>query len=317
MRLPDKSSGVLCSGASVRDKYEFIDAEYAAAAADTATTAPTVSQMCEWLGVSKSGFYEWRGNPGSATSRRREELKLLITKACDDADGTYGYRRVHAQLRRWDVECGDELVRALMRELGLVPCQVRRRRSLTIQAAAGPIPDLVGRDFSAEASGEKMVGDITYIFTWEGWLYLATVIDCATRKVVGWAMDDNYKTPLMTTAITMAARHIILPDEAVFHSDRGSNYTSAEFAGVLQKLGIRQSVGRTGICYDNALAESWNGTLKVELVHRTAYPTREQAYADIARWIELRYNQTRLHSGLGYRTPQEVMDEFLKGQEAV
>jgi putative transposase len=149
VRLPDKSSGVPCSGASVRDKYEFIDAEYAAA--DTATTAPTISQMCEWLGVSKSGFYEWRSNPGPATAKRREELKLFIRKAFDDADGTYGYRRVHAQLLRWGVRCGDELVRALMRELGLVPCQVRRRRSLTVQAAAGPIPDLVGRDFTAES----------------------------------------------------------------------------------------------------------------------------------------------------------------------
>ena len=198
MRLPDKSSGVLCSGASVRDKYEFIDAEYAAAAADKATTAPTINQMCEWLGVSKSGFYEWRSNPGSATAKRREEIKLFIKKAFGDSDGTYGYRRVHAQLRRWGIECGGELVRALMRELGLVPCQVRRRRSLTVQAAAEPIPDLVGRDFTAEKPGEKMVGDITYIFTWEGWLYLATVIDCATRKIVGWAMDDNYKTPLIT-----------------------------------------------------------------------------------------------------------------------
>jgi len=117
--------------------------------------------MCEWLGVSKSGFYEWRSNPGSATAKRREELKLFIRKAFDDADGTYGYRRVHAQLLRWGVQCGDELVRALMRELGLVPCQVRRRRSLTVQAAAGPIPDLVGRDFTAEKPGEKMVGDIS------------------------------------------------------------------------------------------------------------------------------------------------------------
>jgi transposase InsO family protein len=118
--------------------------------------------MCEWLEVSKSGFYEWRSNPGSATARRRDELKLLITKAFDDSDGTYGYRRVHAQLQRWGVPCGDELVRALMRDLGLVPYQVRRRRSLAVQAAAGPIPDLVGRDFTAGKPGEKMVGDITY-----------------------------------------------------------------------------------------------------------------------------------------------------------
>jgi transposase InsO family protein len=145
---------------------------------------------------------------------------------------------------------------------------------------------------------------------------LATVIDCATRKIVGWEMDDNYKTPLIARAVKMAARKVRLPEGAVFHSDRGSNYTSAEFAGELEKLGIRQSIGRTGICYDNALAESVNGTLKVELVHRTAYATQGKAREDIARWIELRYNRTRLHSGLGYRTPQEVMDEYLNGQEA-
>ena len=114
----------------------------------------------------------------------------------------------------------------------------------------------------------------------------------------------------------MAARNLSLPEGAVFHSDRGSNYTSADFAAKLSELGIRQSVGRTGICYDNALAESVNGTLKVELVHRTTYPTREKAREDIARWIELRYKQTRLHSALGYRTPQEVLNEYLNGQEA-
>ena len=212
----------------------------------------------------------------------------------------------------------DETVRGLMRELGLEPCQPKPwRRSLTEQdGQAGPIPDLVNRDFTAEKPGQKMVGDITYIPTWQGWLYLATVIDCATRKIVGWAMDDNYKAPLIIDAIKMAARNLDLPEGAVFHSDRGSNYTSAKFADALRELEIRQSVGRTGICYDNALSESVNGTLKVELVHRTAYPTRKKARDDIARWIELRYNKTRLHSGLGYRTPQEVLDEYLKGQEA-
>ena len=142
------------------------------------------------------------------------------------------------------------------------------------------------------------------------------MIDCATRKVAGWAMDDNYRTPLITSAIEMAARNLGLPADAVFHSDRGSNYTSAEFAAALGRLGISQSVGRTGICYDNALAESFNAALKVERVHRTAYPTRKKAKEDIARYIELRYNRTRLHSGLGYRTPQEALDEYLNRQLA-
>lgn len=299
------------------ERYSFIDAEYADVPAD-AGTAPGVVQMCEWLGVSKSGYYEWRDRPQSAAGERRELLKIKIKALFEANNEEYGYRRMHAALVRGGEQCSPELVRQLMRELGLEPCQPKPwRRSLTEQdGQAGPIPDLVRRDFTAEKPGEKMVGDITYIWTWKGWLYLATVIDCATRKIVGWAMDDNYKTPLIVEAIRMAARNLDLPEDAIFHSDRGSNYTSGTFAEELKQLKIRQSVGRTGICYDNALAESVNGTLKVELVHRTVYATREKARADIARWIELRYNQTRLHSGLGYRTPQEVMDEYLKGQEA-
>jgi putative transposase len=296
----------------VSDVYEFIDAEYATSAA-----APAITRMCAWLEVSKSGYYEWRSRPESATAKRRTGLKLLIRKAFDDSDGTYGHRRVWSQLARWGVRAGLELVRALMRELGLVACQPRPWRPVTTrQGQAGPVPDLVNRDFSAVVPGEKMVGDITYIMTWEGWVYLATVIDCATRKVVGWAMDDNYRTPLITAAIGMAARNLDLPEGAVFHSDRGSNYTSAEFAAVLEGLGIRQSVGRTGICFDNALAESFNAAVKVERVHRTVYPTRKKAQDDIARYIELRYNRTRLHSALGYRTPQEVHDEYLNRQLA-
>ena len=295
------------------EKYEFIEAQYADEPA--ACDAPTIMQICEWLGVSKSGYYDWRRRPESATAQRRELLKVKIVALFEANNEEYGYRRLHQALVRGGESVDDETVRQLMRQLGLVPCQPRPwRHSLTEQGPAGPIPDLVNRDFSAEKPGEKMVGDITYIPTWEGWLYVALVIDCATRMIVGWAMDDNYKTPLITAAISMAARNLDLPEGAVFHSDRGSNYTSAEFAGALESLGIRQSVGRTGICFDNALAESVNGTLKVELVHRTVYATRQKAYDDIAQWIELRYNRTRLHSALGYRTPQEVMDEYSNGQ---
>ena len=299
------------------EKYQFIDAEYADISAPGANPAPTITCMCKWLGVSKSGFYDWRSRPESATARRRELLKIKIKALFEANDSTYGYRRMHAALARGGEQAGPELVRQLMRDLGLVACQPAPwRPSTTVQGAAGPIPDLVNRDFSAATPGEKMVGDITYIDTWEGWLYLATVIDCATRKVIGWAMDDNYKTPLITAAIEMAACNVDLPEGAIFHSDRGSNYTSAEFAAILEGLGIRQSVGRTGICFDNALAESFNAAVKVERVYRTAYPTRKKAKEDIARYIELRYNRVRLHSALGYRTPQEVHDEYLNRQLA-
>jgi putative transposase len=205
--------------------------------------------MCGWLEISKSGFYDWRNRPQSKTAQRRELLKIKVKALFEANNEEYGYRRIHAELVRGGESADDETVRKIMRGLGLEPCQPKPwRHSLTEQdGQAGPIPDLVRRDFTADYPGQKMVGDITYIDTWEGWVYLATVIDCATRKIVGWAMDDNYKTPLISRAIQMAARNLDLPERAIFHSDRGSNYTSGEFAEVLMELGIRQSVGRTGI----------------------------------------------------------------------
>ena len=274
--------------------------------------------MCSWLRVSTSGYYEWRRRAQSATAARRTKLKQLIMVIFELSDETYGHRRVHAALRRSGHACSVELIRALMRELGLVPCQPRPwRHSLTDQdPGARQIPDLVRRDFTASAPGEKMVGDITYIPTWQGWVFLATVIDCYTKAVIGWAMDDNYKTPLISAAIDMAVRNHDIKKAAIFHSDRGSNYTSAEFGQTLAGHGIRQSVGRTGICYDNAMAESFFAALKNERVNRTQYPTRKRAMQDVARYIELRYNSQRLHSGLGYKTPNEVHKEYLNGQQA-
>jgi transposase InsO family protein len=301
----------------VSEKYEFIDVEKATETPGGAGKY-SITKMCEWLEVSTSGYYEWRDRAPSVTAARRERLMLLIEKAFDDSDATYGYRRVHAQLARWGERCTPELVRQVMRVLGLLPCQPRLwRHSLTeADARPAPIPDLLRRDFTAAEPGTKLVGDVTYIPTWEGWAFLATVIDCHNKEVIGWAIDDNYRTPLISAAITMAARNDRVAPDAVFHSDRGSNYTSAEYTATLKHLNIRQSVGRTGICYDNAMAESFFAVLKTERVHRTQYPTREHARRDIARYIELHYNTKRLHSGLGYRTPKEVHDEYLNRQFA-
>ena len=290
------------------DKFEFIDAEYAAYRESDDEHVPSIVQMCRWMEVSRSGFYEWRGAPESATAKRRGELALYVQKSFEDSDDTYGYRRVHADLAAWGVPAGPELVRSLMRELGLEPCQPRPWRvSLTEgDGRAHDIPDLVNRDFTADAPGEKMVGDISYISTWEGWLFLATVIDCHTKAVIGWAVDDNYKTPLIQQAIEMAARNYPLAENAIFHSDRGSNYTSCEFARTLKMHNLRQSVGRTGICYDNAMAESFFAALKNERVYRTQYPTREHARRDVLRYIEFWYNSKRRHSGL--RVPDPAAD---------
>lgn len=274
--------------------------------------------MCRWAKVSRSGYYEWRDRGPSAASQRHAKLGRLITALFEASDGTYGYRRVHADLLRSGYYADDETVRLIMRELGLEPCQPKPFRPITTVAGdASGTPDLVNRDFTADTPGVKLVGDITYIPTWEGWLYLATVLDCCTKKVLGYAMAEHMRTSLVTDALAMAARNITIhPGVTLFHSDRGAQYTSQEFADFTESLGVRRSVGRTGICYDNAWAESFNGTLKVERVNRTAYPTRERARIDISRYIELRYNQVRLHSTLGYITPNEAEEDWFKQHPA-
>ena len=296
------------------DKYAFIDAECAHAAALVA--APTIGRMCRWLEVSRSGYYEWRNRPASATAQRRQLLKIKIEALFDASDGTYGYRRLHEELVRGGERVGPELVRELMRELGLVACQPRPWRTTTIGGEQPSAPDLVGRDFAADAPGCKLVGDITYIRTWAGWLYLATVIDCFNREVIGHAMAEHMRTSLVGDALEMAARNHLLTVDCIFHSDHGTQYTSSEFAAKLASLNMRQSLGRTGCCYDNALAESFFAALKNERVHRTVYPTRNKAKQDIAHYIEIFYNRRRLHSALGYRTPHEVHTEYLNEQPA-
>jgi transposase InsO family protein len=292
----------------VSAKYEFIDAQKA--------HYPTV-KMCQWAQVSRSGYYEWRDRPASATARRREQLKRLVAAIFKLSDGTYGYRRIHAQLVRQGDGCCPELVRALMRELDLHPCQRRPwRPSTTLPGGVASPPDLLGRDFTADAPGTKLVGDITYIDTWQGWLYLATVIDCHTKACIGYAMAEHMRADLVIEALAMAARNYRLAENAIFHSDRGTQYTSEAFVKAARTLGIRRSVGRTGVCFDNALAESFNAAVKVERVNRTVYPTREHARKDVTRYIEFRYNTLRLHSGLGYKTPQEVYNEYLNHQQA-
>jgi len=270
-----------------------------------------VTMMCRLLGVSRSGFYEWYSRPASASKRRRGELSILIEYEFEQSEGTYGYRRIHAQLVRKGVTVDDELIRRLMRALGLVPVQVKRRRSLTVaDRAAGPIPDLIGRDFTATRPGEKLVGDITEIPTGEGPLYLATAIDCFSRAVLGWAVDDRYPASLVIAALEMAARRITLPEGVIFHSGRGSQYTSRSFGEALGGYGMRQSVGRTGICFDNSMAESFFGKLKTEMVHHRKFATRAEARREVIRFIEGFYNRRRLHSALGYRPPFEVLDEW-------
>lgn len=277
-----------------------------------------VVKMCRWLGVSKSGFYEWRDRPASATAQRRDELKKEIRRLFDKFEERYGYRRIHVELGKQGWQVTDELVRKLMRELGLVTCHPKPYRPTTTvpDEDAPTIPDLVNRDFSADRPGEKLVGDITYIRTWEGWLYLAAVIDCHTRMVIGWSMGDHMKTSLVIDAMRAAAANIEIPEGAIFHSDRGTQYTSAEYRRYLKGIGIRSSMGRTGVCWDNALAESVWASLKNESLNRMVFTTRDKARREVVKYFEGFYNKQRIHSGLGYKTPMEAYAEYLNSQAA-
>ena len=274
-----------------------------------------VRSMCRWLRVSTAGFYAHLGAAPTARGRRRVKLVDYVQAAFDAGRGTYGVRRVHQILQRSldpDVAtCSAKLVRSVMAELGLKACQPRAYKTTTDSdpTATGPT-DLVGRDFTAQVPGTKLVGDITYIRSWAGWLYLATVIDCFTREVIGWSMATHMRTELITDAITMAASRRSLAPGCIFHSDRGSQYTSADFAAHLKMLNLKGSMGKVGQCWDNALAESFFASLKNELVYRTVFPTQEKARRAVAEYIEVFYNRVRIHSALGYRTPAQAAAEY-------
>lgn len=294
------------------EKYERIAAEKA-----NQKSPYRVIKMCDWLQVSTSGFYDHLHATQTARQQRRAKIISHAQAGFAAGRGTYGVRRVHRMLKRSaDPEvasCSVRLVRSVMAQLGLKACQPRAYRTTTeadpAATATGQPTDLVGRDFTADQPGVKLVGDITYIRTWTGWLYLATVIDCCTKQVVGWSMATHMRTSLVCDALSMAAGRGCLQPNAIFHSDRGSQYTSGEFAVHLRALKLRGSMGRRGQCWDNAMAESFFGALKNELVYRTVFPTTAQARAAIAEYIEVFYNRTRLHSALGYQTPAEAAAE--------
>jgi putative transposase len=268
--------------------------------------------MCDMLGVARSSFYAWRNRTETPTAARRRALAEHIQRVFDDSRHTSGCRRVAAQLNREGHECSVGLVAELMRELGLRAVQPRAYKRTTIPGEAPVVsPDLIGRDFdpASSAPGERLVGDITYLKTGEGWLYLATVIDLATRMVVGWQLADHMRTSLVVDAVQMGIDAGLVAPGAIFHSDRGCQYTAEQFHRFCKDNLIRTSLGRTGVCWDNAAAESFFAALKNEMYYRQSFPTRAQARFAVAEYIEVFYNRRRLHSTLGYRTPFEALTE--------
>jgi len=267
-----------------------------------------ISFMCDLLGVARSTFYAWRARVETPTAARRRVLSGEVVRVFTASRQTSGCRRVAAQLNREGIECSVGLVADLMRDLGLAAVQPRAYKRTTTPGPGTPSPDLIERDFTATQPGARLVGDITYLRTGQGWLYLATVIDLATRTVLGWQLASHMRSSLVIDALQMALDSGHVPPDAIFHSDRGSQYVSLAFATFCAHQRVRTSVGRTGVCWDNAVAESFFATLKNEMYYRHIFPTRARARFAVAEYIEVFYNRQRLHSTLGYRTPREALD---------
>jgi transposase InsO family protein len=259
---------------------------------------------CRALGVSESWFYKWRDRPPTPREDRRARLAAAIGKVFDDSGGTYGSPRIGIELRGQGWQVSDNTIAQVMAELGLVARAKRRRRCLTRQGKRPAAVDLVKRVFTAPAPDTVWCGDMTEIITGEGKLYLATVIDLYSRRILGYAMGAHHDADLVVAALNMAAvtrgGHV---DGVIFHSDRGSEYTSADFGRACARWKVIQSMGRVGSCFDNAVAEATFSTIKVEYVHRHQFRTRNEARLKIATWITDFYNRRRRHSVCDWQSP--------------
>jgi len=278
--------------------YPFIEAEKQG--------RRNVKRACELLKVSRAAFYAHRAGP-SRRDQDDTDLAAQIRAVHQESKGRYGAPRVHAELRRRGRRHGRKRVARLMRSAGIRGLAAKRWKKTTIaDPAAAARADRICRDFSADASklNSRWCGDITYIRTWEGWLFLATVIDIASRRVVGYAMAEHLRTSLVADALANAVATRSPDSGVIFHSDRGCQYTSAGFADLADDYQVVLSLGRTGQCWDNALAESFFASLKGELTDIRPWTTRAAARRAVVEYIGW-YNGTRLHSTLGYRSPAE------------
>ncbi|WP_077591254.1 IS3 family transposase [Planococcus lenghuensis] len=277
-----------------------------------------VVKMCDVLGVSRSGFYKWRdlltGGQLSAQQERREEIKQKIARSYHESHGIYGSPRVHEDLEAWGYSVCERTVGRYMKEMGLRAIPEEKFQVTTDSAHDQFVyPNLLERKFRVAEPNKAWVADITYIWTMEGWLYLASVMDLFSRKIVGWSLDVTMKTELPLEALQQAIT-LRRPDATlIHHSDRGSQYCAADYVDVLKAKEIQISMSRKGDPYDNACIESFHASLKKELVYRTRYKTRAEARAAIGWYIDSFYNTRRRHSTLNYRSP----DEYEKTQKHV
>lgn len=278
-------------------RYRFVD---------THQKVWPVNLMCGVLDVSRSGFYHWRARGPSQRARSNEKLDRRIRALFVRHKQRYGAPRITDDLHDEGIACSENRVARRMRVMGLRAIQAKKFKVTTDSNHSKPVaPDLVEQDFCAEAANQKWTSDITYVWTDQGWLYLAVVMDLYSRAIIGWSMNRRMTQQLVCDALTMALFRRHFPKGTIIHSDRGSQYCSKPYQRLISNNGLRCSMGRKANCYDNAAMESFFHTLKVELVHRERYVTRRSATSSIFEYIETYYNRQRKHSAIGYKIPMQ------------
>jgi len=278
---------------------------------DRRRTNYPVRMMCRSLMVSPSGYYAWRVRPESRRTVYDRELTRAIRRIHAESDGTYGSPRIHVELQAEGFSCGRIKVARLMRKAGLKGCPKRRFR-VTSRGGHVSARNLLEQNFSAPSTNQRWASDITFIWTGQGWLYLAVVMDLYSRRIVGWSMSRRINRHLVLNALNMALDQRHIERELIHHSDRGAQYLSDDFQGLLKKHGISCSLSGAGSCYDNAVVESFFATLKRERVKRRKYRTRDQARADVFDYIERFYNRQRRHGYVGNISPVEFEERTIR-----
>jgi putative transposase len=263
-----------------------------------------VCMMCSLLSVSRSGYYAWKHRPLSGREQSDRLLAAEIKRVFDDEKGRAGAPRIARRLQDEGKSAGRHRVARIMRGNGWRAKAARKYKATTNSKHSLPVaPNLLEQDFMADRPDQKWVSDITYIWTDEGWLYLAVVLDLYSRRVIGWAIAERMTATLVCDALIMALWHRKIPTGVIVHSDRGSQYCSAAYQKLFRKYQLICSMSKKGDCYDNAAMESWNHSFKVEAVHGERFVTRSEAKYQVFEYIEVYYNRKRLHSKLGYLSP--------------
>ena len=284
--------------------YRLIEAEKA---------SYPISVLCRVLKVSRSGYYDWKGRPPSKRDQESAALTQKIREVHNRSRRTYGYPRVHAELKALGVRCSHKRVARLMSKAGLWGCiRGRRKRTTRRDLYTTPAPDLLKRNFTAAAPNKIWTADITYINTWEGFLYLAFILDIYSRRVVGWSMATHLRSELVVDALEMALWRRNPDVGLIHHTDRGAQYTALSLGKKLEEAGIVASMGRVGSALDNAISESFVASLKCELLHGHRFIDREAARTAVFDYIEGFYNRVRRHSSLGYLSPSEYEQATIK-----